>query len=265
MDHVSAPSAKFIFHDLRKINGYLDPADALLFVSILEAQGRNSFSGGIAEIGVFYGRSFFLLKRLARVDEKVLAIDLFDIGRVRDGKTHQLRMFLENGRNLGLPVDEELVIVGDSTKLVAADIIRMTGRLRFFSVDGGHNLRHVEADSLLACETLADFGVIAFDDTFNPEWPEVTVGVTDFLRAKAGQFVAFCISNKKTYVCRHDFSALYRSAVLGSPHLRRLDVVDKVELLGSCAVRVHHPLKRRVLYELLVRSGASALSHHVYA
>lgn len=57
------------------MKGYLDPADALVFFSILEGQRRAGMSGGLAEIGIYYGRSFFLLKKLAKEGERVLGID----------------------------------------------------------------------------------------------------------------------------------------------------------------------------------------------
>ena len=259
-----ATARDFIFRHLSQVKGYLDPADALVFLSILEGQEQRNFSGGMAEIGVYYGRSFFLLKKLARPGEKVLGIDLFDIGKGQGGKSKQLRTFLENGRKLQLPVDESLIIVGDSTKLAAADIVAMIGQVRFFSVDGGHMLRHVEADSALARQALADFGVIAFDDSFNPEWPEVTVGIVDFLRANAGRYAPFCITNKKTYVCSNGFFDFYKAVIQRSSHLGSFEIAD-VEMLGAQAVRVHHPLRRRILYEALVRSGMPALSQRVYA
>jgi hypothetical protein len=252
----------FILRKLRSVNGYIDPSDSLVFLSIFECQKVNNFTGGLAEIGVYLGRSFFLMRKLAE-PQQVLGIDLFDIKRVPGTRLNQYNQFLENGKRLGLEVDERFVISGDSTKLNKSDVEEKVGEVRFFSVDGGHMLPHFEADSRLSKETLAKWGVIAFDDSFNPEWPEVTFGLVDFIRANAQEFSIFCITNKKTYVCRNEYLDVYRSAIRSSQHLSAFAIAD-VSVLGTKAVRVHHPSIRRAVYEGLNRVGLGALSSHVY-
>src|SRR5882762_10482874 len=86
---------KFIFHDLRSIDGYIDPPDALVFLSILESQQQQSLKGGVAEIGVFFGRSYFLMRKITSPEEKVLAIDLFDLGDPSDGGSTQYQRFID--------------------------------------------------------------------------------------------------------------------------------------------------------------------------
>lgn len=253
---------KFIFHDLQTVEGYIDPPDALVFLSLLQAQKNNGLEGGIAEIGVFYGRSYFLLKKIGD-DDKILAIDLFDIDQEEGGAESQYSRFLDNGRRLGLSVDEDLIITDDSTRLQADDIIGRIGRTRFFSIDGGHMLHHIAADSRLATETLAEHGIIVFDDTFNPAWPEVTVGVSDFLRERKETFSPFCMTKYKTYVCRNEFHDFYSTAIAEAPDLLAFDHVE-TEFLGSKVARLHNPMSRRMVYELMVRSGMSALSERVY-
>ncbi|MFB9947694.1 class I SAM-dependent methyltransferase [Rhizobium puerariae] len=255
---------KFIFHDLQMIEGYIDPPDSLVFLSLLQAQQRNGLEGGIAEIGVFYGRSYFLLRKISEGSSaRVLGIDLFDIGRTTDGAAPQYNRFIDNGRRLGLAVEEDLIITGDTARLKAEDIVGKVGRTRFFSIDGGHMLHHVVTDAALATDTLADHGIIAFDDTFNPAWPEVTVGVSDFLRQKEGAFSAFCMTKYKTYVCRTGFHAFYEKVIAEAKDLLAFDHV-KTEFLGSNVARLHNPMSRRMVYELMVRSGMSAFSERVY-
>jgi len=250
---------KFVFRDLQKIDGYIDPPDALVFLSLIEKQKEENLSGGLAEIGVYYGRSYFLLRKISAPDNNVLAIDLFDI----EADDAQYSRVLDNGRSLGIPVDEELVISGDSTRLDPQAIIDKVGQVRFFSIDGGHLLRHVAADSHLAKSVLADHGIIAFDDTFNPAWPEVTIGVSDFLRRNSDTFVAFCMTKYKTYVCRRDFHEIYRAAICEARHLMPFEHTE-MDFLGSKVIRLHNPLNRRVAYELLQRLGMGALSEWAY-
>ncbi|MDE1996555.1 MAG: class I SAM-dependent methyltransferase [Rhizobiaceae bacterium] len=254
---------KFIFGDLRNVKGYIDPPDALVFLSILERQRERGLGGGIAEIGVYFGRSYFLLKKIASPDDRVFGIDLFDIGEISDGISEQYRSFLDNGERLGLPVDEDLLFVGDSAELTPDDIVNKIGKVRFFSVDGGHMLPNLAADSRLARKTLEDHGVIVFDDTFNPAWPEVTVGVADFLRNNDDEFSAFCMTKYKTYVCRREFHDFYRAAIMRAPHLRPFELAE-THFLGSDAVRLHNPFGRRLLYEFMTRSGMGAFSERAY-
>ncbi|WP_117191729.1 class I SAM-dependent methyltransferase [Rhizobium terrae] len=260
---MNAHLRKFIFNDLQTIEGYIDPPDALVFLSLLQAQTNNALEGGIAEIGVFYGRSYFLFRKISDDSDKVLAIDLFDIGQTEDGVPTQYGRFVDNGRRLGLPVEEDLIIKGDSTRLRADEIVSKIGRTRFFSIDGGHMLHHIAADSTLATETLADHGVIAFDDTFNPAWPEVTVGVSDFLRERKDTFSTFCMTKYKTYVCRREFHEFYLDAIAKAPDLLAFEHVE-TEFLGSKVARLHNPMNRRMVYELMMRSGMGAFSERVY-
>ncbi len=253
---------KFIFHDLQAIDGYIDPPDALVFLAILEHQAASGLGGSVAEIGVYYGRSYFLFRRICGDEERIVAIDLFDVDE-HTGGSEQYARFVENGRRLGLPVREDLVIKGDSTLLDPHALAAKAGPIRFFSIDGGHMLHHVASDSALAAETLADHGIIAFDDTFNPTWPEVTVGVGDFLREQRGEFAVFCITKYKTYVCRRAFHADYCAAIAASADLSAFEHVE-TEFLGSKATRLENPMRRRLVHQLLVRSGMGIFSERAY-
>jgi len=260
---MNSATRKFIFHDLQTIEGYIDPPDALVFLSLLQRQNSDNLNGGIAEIGVFYGRSYYLFRKICGPDQKLLAIDLFDIGQTGDGASPQYGRFLDNGRRLGLAVDEALVVTGDSTRLSASEIKDKIGEVRFFSIDGGHMLPHIVADSRLAKDSLAPHGIIAFDDTFNPAWPEVTVGVADFLRENGAEFSAFCMTKYKTYVCRRDHHQFYYDAIANAADLTAFDHTE-TEFLGSKVARLHNPISRRMVYELMIRSGMSAFSERVY-
>lgn len=261
--HMNSDERRFIFQDLRTVEGYIDPPDALVFKALLQAQTASALGGGMADIGVFYGRSYFLLQRFAAEGEKVLGIDLFELDPPADGSLDQYRRFLDNGQRLGQPVDEDLIIRGDSTRLNASDITERVGPVRFFSIDGGHHLHHVMADARLAMEAIADHGIIVFDDTFNPAWPEVTVGMADFLRTHGHNLVCFCMTKYKTYVCRREFHAHYEHVIANAPDLRTLHHAE-TQFLGSKIARLHNPMRRRVMYELMVRSGLGNFSERIY-
>ncbi|MCZ7851599.1 MULTISPECIES: class I SAM-dependent methyltransferase [Agrobacterium] len=254
---------RFIFQELRSVEGYIDPPDALVFKALLQAQTKSGLHGGLAEIGVYYGRSYFLLRKFAQPQEKVLGVDLFDLDPPEDGSLDQYERLMENGRRLDFPMDENLIIKGDSTRLAPADITSRIGPARFFSIDGGHTLHHVLADAKLAMEVIAPHGVIVFDDTFNPAWPEVTVGVADFLRTHGHSLVCFGMTKYKTYVCHREFHATYAAAIAADHDLQALSHVE-TQFLGSKVVRLHNPMRRRVMYELMVRSGLGGFSERIY-
>ena len=249
---------------MSSVKGYLGPVDALAISSVLIEQTKRGYAGGVAEIGVFYGRSFFLMAKLLAAGEKALAADLFDIDASAScEKSGQLRKFLENAAILGVPVDERDVFVGPSGALSPLQITVRAGPIRFFSVDGGHELHHVIEDGDLARNTLAPHGVICFDDFCNPEWSEVTLGVFDFLR-KHKDFLPFAITEKKAYVCRRGYEGFYREAVLGSELLASFPK-SVTRMLGHEPIFVSHPmLPQRLPYELLSRFGLGRLSERLY-
>ncbi|MDQ0562709.1 hypothetical protein QO004_004514 [Rhizobium mesoamericanum] len=253
---------KFIFHDLQAIEGYIDPPDALVFLAVLLSQESAALQGGLAEIGVYYGRSYFLLRKICGDAAKIVAIDPFDIANPDHGAT-QYERFVAGGRRLGLTVDAECVIKSDSTVLKPENITERAGAVRFFSIDGGHMLHHVAADSRLAAASLAEHGIIVFDDTFNPAWPEVTAGVTDFLREEAGSFSVFCLTKYKTYVCRQPFHEFYARAIRTSTDLKAFEHIE-TDFLGSTAIRLHNPIRRRIAHQVMVGLGLRALSERVY-
>ena len=258
------PTARqFIFRKLPAVEGYVDALDALVFLTLLEAQHERRHSGGLVDIGVYFGRTYFLMRRIVAPETNVLAIDLFDGGRASGGRPARYDRFLENGRQLGLPVEEDLIVSGDSTTLVPSDVTGKVGPVRFVSVDGGHTLAEVAADARLARGMLAAHGIIAFDDTFNPLWPEVTVAVADFLRANSGEFAAFCLTRFKTYVCRRSFCDDYRQALLAAPDLAAFSR-DTVDFLGEPALLLQASMGRRAAYEIARRLGSGRLSDRIY-
>lgn len=254
---------QFIFQELRSVEGYIDPPDALVFKGAAagaDEPGSRWRHGGNRRL---LRPLLFPAAQIRPGTGKVLGVDLFDLDPPEDGSLDQYERLMENGRQLGFAMDEELIIRGDSTRLAPADITSKIGPARFFSIDGGHHLHHVLADAKLAMEVIAPHGVIVFDDTFNPAWPEVTVGVADFLRTHGHNLVCFGMTKYKTYVCRREFHATYAGAIAADPDLQGLGHVE-TQFLGSKVIRLHNPMRRRVMYELMVRSGLGGFSERIY-
>jgi hypothetical protein len=257
------PTRDYIFRRMKTVKGYLDPVDAFMISTILIAQSKAKLKGSVAEIGVYFGRSFLLMAGLLQADERAFAADLFNIG-VRSGNDSlQLASFVASGAKLGIPIDRNMIFVGNSHMLNAEAVIKKTGALRFINIDGGHLLADVESDAALAKAATADFGVLCFDDFCNPEWPEVSLGVFNFLRANESRFSAFALSPKKIFVCQNAYFDLYTSVIRDAPVLRKIHRI-KVDLLGRSIIHLRQTYLERIRYEGFARTGLGGLNAFFY-
>jgi hypothetical protein len=253
----------YIFGAMPKIKGYLNLIDALAIASVLIGQKEAALDGGAAEIGVFFGRSFFLMALLLDEHEKGLAIDLFDIGSSLSHESQQLVSFRNSGRRMKINIESEMLIVGDSHSVSAGDILTRTGPLRFFSIDGGHSFDDVMSDATLAANTISEDGVICFDDFCNPEWPEVTFGIYDFLRANATSFVPFLVSQKKLFVCNPKDINFYTQLIWSADALRKI-LKSRIVVMGHSVVMMRTNLLEYLRLEGFARIGLGRLNGLLY-
>jgi hypothetical protein len=198
------------------ISGWLRSLDARIIASILAFQDDNNIYGNLCEIGVHHGRLFFMLALARRSDERSLAVDLFEDDAINSLPHHHRgrdRALVINARRLGISLSEGEIYKTSSLDIKAGDIlIRTGGPIRFFSVDGGHNYENVENDLSLAKVTLSKTGIIAVDDYFNPDWPEVTFATYDFLK-ECKDIIPFILSPGKVYLAPPHLASTYQLAV----------------------------------------------------
>ncbi len=198
------------------VAGYLNSLDARIIGSLLSLQRDNSIRGNLCEIGVHHGRLFFILALARQADERALAVDLFEDDEMNfPSRWHRGRdrALLANANRLGIPLRAEEMLKTSSLEIDAADLIRCAGGpIRFFSIDGGHDYRHVVHDLQLAESTLSEGGIIAVDDFFNLNWPEVTVGTYDFIR-RSDKVVPFSLSPEKLYLTTGSTVSKYQTAL----------------------------------------------------
>lgn len=100
------------------------------------------------------------------------------------------------------------------------DIMGRVGKVRFFHIDGGHHHDVALSDLKLAEAVSSDDGIIAIDDVFRPEWPEVSMALFSYLASKTKDFVPFAIGYNKTYLCQRPFAELYRGVLTASAFLK---------------------------------------------
>lgn len=259
-DHIDGGIKRYIAREMHAIWGNLKPVDAACCATLLRFQSVEGIFGGAAEIGVSQGKSLFMLAKALLPNERVYCIDLFNYDfRGRIGTGH-LEAFKSNAVRLGLSIPGECIHVGPSEQVEVDDIIRVVGPVRFFHVDGGHREFHIKSDAKLAALSIDDAGVIAFDDFSNPEWPEVCLGVLDFLRSTDFGLIPFAITNDKLYVCRARHRQKYVDALVSSDWLKgyRFGWAD---LLGSKMVFVRQDMSDRLVYYALTRLGLGDIAY----
>ena len=237
----------FVNSRLYRIKGFVHPADAILFCRILQLQAEQGWRGGLAEIGVFYGRSFALLAHAAKqTGETAIGIDLFDI----DGQ----RQYVDTVLSEEKLSEHTLLRPMSSADIKPSDVRSAVGPVRFFSVDGGHELHHLENDTVLAQQSLADHGVIAFDDFMNAQYPDLSVAVLDFLRRNSETLAPFAISKTKLYVCNISHYDFYRKAA-GNFLLGGGITQEDVTLLNWQVNFFNQPIASRFVFQKLARFG----------
>lgn len=202
------------------VRGWLARCDAELFQTLLTAQVERNIDGAVAEIGVHHGKSFIPMA-ISNGGRKSYAIDIFgrqDLNIDASGSGDKQR-FLSNLRRFGVAPDGITIDQRLSTAVLPADIDSAVGKVRFFHIDGGHHLDAIVNDLYLAEAVMLPEGIIAVDDVFRPEWPEVSMGLFNYLAGKKRDFVPFAVGFNKTYLCERACAETYRSHLLENDFL----------------------------------------------
>lgn len=203
-----------------KVHGWLSRVAGDMLIALaphLDLEGRP-----VAEIGVHHGKFLILLALLTR--GRAVGFDLFERQEENvDGSGLGDRArFLENCRRYlgeGAPVE---AVTANSLELDAAQVIGRCGAPPVIvSVDGGHTAELTANDLAIAAEAVAEDGVVVLDDTFNEMWPDVSVGLADFMRARPGVLVPFAIGGNKVLFARSPERARALRVVLA-----RLDLFE---------------------------------------
>jgi hypothetical protein len=242
-----------------RIPGFMHPVDAVAHSAILLYQVAENLSGSVAEIGINFGRSFFLMAQALKPDEKCFACDLFENGPQINGESLQLREFRRSAQRFDITLEPSCLFVGSSQRLEPSDILKAVGPIRFFSIDGGHMIEDVREDFALASSVLTEHGVLALDDFCNPNWPEVSAAVFDCLRAAEGRYRPFAITGAKLYVCRDTFHDRYLTMLKSSNWMRGFTQYE-ISLMGSRLIFFHHQIGHRVMFEALARVGLGSVA-----
>jgi Methyltransferase domain len=252
---VSPAVRSYLRWKIYSINGYLKSLDARLIAALAGWQSSNKIAGGLAEIGVHHGKLFFLLALSRQTGEKSLAIDLFEDDQINASTRFggRSRAFSTHAASLNITLESTEVQKADSLTLSSDDILRRVGRVRIFSVDGGHLYHHVAHDLTLVFSTLAPGGVIVVDDFCNSEWPEVTSAAYDFVRAQEGKIVPAILTRNKLYLAPPNIASAYGEFATrfaaGEKQMSR----GLVEVMGCMVPYLTYSFKARFVDEVRSR------------
>ena len=186
-------------------------------VDFLDSLNLNR-SGGVCEIGVHHGKFFLLLNQVTDANERSFAVDVFDnqslnidnsgCGSAEIFKNNLALYDVHNGRNT------ELVYADSTDSRAASNLIERvgTGSLRFFSIDGGHSVRHTINDLQLANVLTSHAGVVFLDDILNYHWLGVIEGIVKYLLLEP-TLVPFAIGHNKLLLCKLSYYDRYFKAM----------------------------------------------------
>lgn len=212
--NTNAFRAYFLEGGHAKVDGWVVPGALTALHILMGAQEELDVSGHVGEIGVHHGRYFLAMAALSRPSERLVAVDIFEDQHLnvdqsgRGDREH----FLENVATHGpADADQRLsVIKADSTAMSPEELRAAAGGpCRFFSVDGGHTVRHVINDVALAEATLCEGGIISVDDFFNADWPGIAEGLVRYAAERTTSLVPLFYGDNKLYLVQERWAEAY--------------------------------------------------------
>lgn len=186
---------RYLRRDMRRVRGWLNTLTAQVIAALGRYQTVLGVSGAVGEIGVHHGKLWLVLDHIAAPDEVRFAIDIFglqDLNADRSGRG-DLERFQRNRKLFGADSGRVELMTASSLDITGEQLLARVGKVRLFSVDGGHTSRCVINDLELAESVLCDDGVVALDDVFNEHWPGVMTGFCQYMQTGNRRLVPFCI------------------------------------------------------------------------
>jgi len=204
-------------HDL-PIEGWAHPHIFALLQGLMGHPDPWFRAGPICEIGVHHGK-FLITAHNVLGGPPTLGIDVFEdrARNVDNSGEGSLLSFQANVHAHAAAPEAIRSWQADSLELTWDDAVRLRdqiGRVRLFSIDGGHTPVHVLNDYAFAEQVTAQDGMIVVDDFCNPHWPGVNEGLARLYLNGQPRFTPFLFLENKLFLVGH------------SLHRRALESVD---------------------------------------
>jgi hypothetical protein len=193
-------------HRMSAVHGWLDKFSAEAIATLSQEQVRRGYRGSVCEIGIHHGKLFFVLYLTTSKGEKAIAIDVFGDQHLNTDLSGRgdKAIFLRHARRWSADC-EGLEVIQDSSLNVSTDQL---GKVRFFSIDGGHTEEATTNDLRLADASMTEEGILVIDDVFHPYFPEVAVAFAKFMLGAPG-LAPFALTPGKVFLSRQKFSPVY--------------------------------------------------------
>jgi hypothetical protein len=211
--------SRYVVSGRKKVDGWFSRVDAEIFSTLTLTQLRFGVKGDAMEIGVHHRRSFIAINLCLDESERAIAIDIFDrqeLNRDYSGRGNR-KKFEQNVRYYGDSSKVE-IISASSLDITIDKIKQFTSALRFVSIDGGHWYDAVINDLTLAASCASPECIVAIDDFFNPDFPEVAAACYCW-RVSNSDFTPLCISQGKLYIYRGSIAEQYYSSMTDNNYL----------------------------------------------
>lgn len=186
--------------EYRRVPGWFDAADFLLFDWFLGDQAAQDMGGDLLEVGAFVGRSAVVLGLHARAGDTVDICDLFEEGA---GGAESGSYAGTSYRGLTRQAFEAnyLRYVGKHARVHQRPSAGLSDVLqsgyRFIHLDGSHVFEYVRTDVATAVTLLGTGGVVAVDDYRNEHFPGVAAAV--WAGVADGRVWPVCVTSAKLY------------------------------------------------------------------
>lgn len=215
----------YISNHFNNIPGWVEGS----IVNFLKHIAPLSSVGGVAEIGIYRGKFFYLLRCLLDSPEKSFALDIFNKQELNidgSGGDNPGNFFQDNMINYDPFGGENInIITGDSFDNEIKNKIKSP--IRFFSIDGGHTKLHILNDLKIAETTIANDGVVIVDDFLHPQWIGVTEGVFEYIRTNS-LLIPFAVGHNKLYLCTPSYHKKYIENILFYPNkVKMIEINNK--------------------------------------
>ncbi len=169
---LAARLRRYAVHERRTVSGWLTVGALQIMTMLLELQWLWNLRGGIAEIGVYAGKTFFLFHRALRRGEVLVGIDPYS------GFEEVLSQFQLDRARLGADGQECVLLQRRSQDVATAELTALLGGpARLVHVDGEHSAQAIACDLRLAAAIVSEDGVVIVDDFLHPRHPDVTEAV----------------------------------------------------------------------------------------
>lgn len=202
-----------ILEKSNNIFGWLSRRAAFCIYSINEIQKQEKISGSIFEIGCHFGKTAVFLNHLIKEDEFLYVCDIFE---------NQEDNTSTSGYNPNLNIQSFLKNILKYSNIKNLKILkcnslsltpeRLKNKFRIIHIDGGHSKNEVISDLKLSSQCLIDGGVIVVDDIFHKDWPEVTSGLSYFLKTEQTIEPIFIAFNK-IFLCEKKHAIFYKEKI----------------------------------------------------